>query len=681
MATDTEQLVVHLEARIRDFERNFDRANRTAQRQFTAVEARARQSAQRVEHSFGDMTARVQKQFAIFGRGAAGLIGAGGLLSAGGALAAIRGAVTDLATTSAEAQRAGLGVEAFQELRYAAGQSRVNVDALTDGMKELQLRADEFIVTGKGSAAEAFKRIGLTPAMLKTQLADPAELLNEIINRVGALDRAARIRILDELFGGTGGEQFIRFLEHGRDGINGLRREARETGNVLDKEVLDKAVEIDRRFNRLTATVGTQLKGAILEVVDALSEFLAKLPGGEVPIERIGERSTAITREIVALEGQLGDARRRAAETGWAMDRERIAGIERRIDALKAEDRLLQQRGQAAVAERDRRKAFDLPPATGGEYRGGKSVADSAATVAKAYGQIQRSALAQIATLETEIAATGRSTAEKARLRLETDLLNSAQRRGTVLTAAQRDEVAQLAQRYGTLSANLEDAKRGQERLVDLQQQLGNLGINAIEGLIEGTKSFADVLDDAWKLLLRIALQSAFLGQGPLGGLFGAPATGGKPGGLMAALFGGMGFAEGGLVRGPGTSRSDSILARLSDGEFVINADAAKRHRSLLEALNAGMIPGFAEGGAVTDAAAENFVAGPRTRWRCRYICCVRRYPRERQRRLAGTECRPCSSGRKADRGCSARHCRARTAESDASRWDAKKITPSRYLL
>jgi len=46
------------------------------------------------------------------------------------------------------------------------------------------------------------------------------------------------------------------------------------------------------------------------------------------------------------------------------------------------------------------------------------------------------------------------------------------------------------------------------------------------------------------------------------------------------------GFATGGYVSGSGTGTSDSIMARLSDGEFVVNAAATKRNRSLLEAIN-----------------------------------------------------------------------------------------------
>lgn len=51
---------------------------------------------------------------------------------------------------------------------------------------------------------------------------------------------------------------------------------------------------------------------------------------------------------------------------------------------------------------------------------------------------------------------------------------------------------------------------------------------------------------------------------------------------------GAQGFADGGLVRGPGTGRSDSIPAVLSDGEYVSTARATSRYRPQLEAMNNG---------------------------------------------------------------------------------------------
>ena len=47
-------------------------------------------------------------------------------------------------------------------------------------------------------------------------------------------------------------------------------------------------------------------------------------------------------------------------------------------------------------------------------------------------------------------------------------------------------------------------------------------------------------------------------------------------------------FRDGGLVDGPGGPRDDRILARLSRGEFVVNARAARENRSDLEDMNQG---------------------------------------------------------------------------------------------
>ncbi|MFT3871061.1 MAG: hypothetical protein QM714_00210 [Nocardioides sp.] len=56
-------------------------------------------------------------------------------------------------------------------------------------------------------------------------------------------------------------------------------------------------------------------------------------------------------------------------------------------------------------------------------------------------------------------------------------------------------------------------------------------------------------------------------------------------------------YATGGYVSGPGSATSDSIHARLSNGEYVVNAAATARHRSLLEAINAHA---YAGGGHVS---------------------------------------------------------------------------------
>lgn len=63
----------------------------------------------------------------------------------------------------------------------------------------------------------------------------------------------------------------------------------------------------------------------------------------------------------------------------------------------------------------------------------------------------------------------------------------------------------------------------------------------------------------------------------------------------------GPGFAAtGGVVRGPGTTTSDSIPMRLSNDEYVIRASAHRRYGTdFLHAVNNEQLPGFAKGGGL----------------------------------------------------------------------------------
>ena len=56
--------------------------------------------------------------------------------------------------------------------------------------------------------------------------------------------------------------------------------------------------------------------------------------------------------------------------------------------------------------------------------------------------------------------------------------------------------------------------------------------------------------------------------------------------------------AAGGIIRGPGTGTSDSILARVSAGEYVVNAAATQRYLPLIESINSG-VRAYQTGGLV----------------------------------------------------------------------------------
>ncbi|SED33286.1 phage tail tape measure protein, lambda family [Pseudomonas mohnii] len=72
------------------------------------------------------------------------------------------------------------------------------------------------------------------------------------------------------------------------------------------------------------------------------------------------------------------------------------------------------------------------------------------------------------------------------------------------------------------------------------------------------------------------------------------------------------GYATGGLISGPGSGTSDSIIARLSNGEYVMRADAVRMFGTgLLDQMNAGQIPAFATGGGVGELGPQLEVTVP----------------------------------------------------------------------
>ena len=78
------------------------------------------------------------------------------------------------------------------------------------------------------------------------------------------------------------------------------------------------------------------------------------------------------------------------------------------------------------------------------------------------------------------------------------------------------------------------------------------------------------------------------------------------------AAMAAKGHATGGLITGPGTGTSDSILARLSNGEYVMTAEAVRMFGTgMLDQMNAGFIPAFATGGGIGESGPQLEVTGP----------------------------------------------------------------------
>lgn len=249
--------------------------------------------------------------------------------------------------------------------------------------------------------------------------------------------------------------------------------------------------------------------------------------------------------------------------------------------------------------------------------------------------EASRSIDAQRASLQISTSTFGDNTQAVAEATRRQDLLNEFTRASVPITADLSHSIDDLAKRYGSLTAASEDFQAKQRQVITVLDGVRQASTDSLatftNELLAGTKASV-ALGDALKSIVSDIVQveeknlveslfgsSGQAGGGALGGslakglgsLFGIGSSAATAQQLSAASGVG-GFFAGGMIRGPGTATSDSILARLSDGEFVVRADAAARHRPLLEALNAGRLPAFAAGGPVGRGGGSGGPAAPK---------------------------------------------------------------------
>ncbi|WP_017930021.1 hypothetical protein [Limimaricola hongkongensis] len=300
---DEERLIVSLEARINDFEKRMKKAERTGTRSYQGLRRGSASATRQMEADMNRATTRINQALAS----TTARIGSFSRAFAGGAvLGVVTGALASvnmnigetikgIATLGDEAKRAGVSATAFQEWKFVAEQNRIGIDSMVDGLKELNLRADEFIVTGKGPAAEAFRRLNYDAADLARGLDDPSELLLEIVDRLGDLDSAAQIRVADEVFGGTAGERFVELIGQGEEGLRRTIERAHEVGAVMDDEMIRKAAELDRKWGELQTRVGSFFKSLAVGSVEFASQ-----------VSNMREELDGLFRSYEQAEGLLG---------------------------------------------------------------------------------------------------------------------------------------------------------------------------------------------------------------------------------------------------------------------------------------------------------------------------------------------------------------------------------------
>jgi lambda family phage tail tape measure protein len=260
---------------------------------------------------------------------------------AGGLALLLKNSVDTAKNIRDMSNRAGVAVETFQELEFAARQFGVQQDGLADGLKELALRADEFVKTGSGPAAEAFAALGLSREDLRENLDNVDALFDQVLSRFQNLDtQAQKIRVLDEVFGGTAGEQFLEFMDQGNNAIHDMRQSARDFGVVFSGEFIDKAVTAENQINTLGSVIKTNFQRGLIEgFVDEFGDLsgLLKDPEFKQAVQDLGLLTADLLRLLGTTAGFLNDVRN-GFVTGAEQVGESLGNLVRRAQGRQTVD-------------------------------------------------------------------------------------------------------------------------------------------------------------------------------------------------------------------------------------------------------------------------------------------------------------------------------------------------------
>ncbi|WP_256807144.1 hypothetical protein [Bradyrhizobium sp. Bra64] len=532
------------------------------------------------------------------------------------------------------------------------GEWSVGEEKITDVEKALRVYNEE-LAKAAGQRLQGlvlFRDAQTHEDKIKAVLAAMIQL-DQIGQRAASLDLGERMfgsQIVDRMRQGkTSAESMLATIKEASansDGIfsNVLVERAKEVDDQLKLAQQRLSTALKPSWDDL-ASVMTDIKGAWADVIGyiakavELSNKMPRIPGLPASATDVDAKRDALDRVNARLNGT----------SSWTD----TYGVFASRESLEGHrDRL--QKEIAGLAQGDQ---YGPPVPSQTRGTGPAPTKISTGSDADKLGTAADSIEKRTAALREEAAGIDLSTAARERNKIAAQLqvvamqANAAAGKGEgVVTAEQRQRIQEVTEAYGKATEAIERAtvaqsiRRGrQTSLLDPQdvqvaEQLKGLypdvaiALNSVEAsamrtneamrsvgstmssslttvladILDGTKSVSAGFADMAKSIVR-ALEEAMIKM-----LIVQP--------IMRSLSGAFGFSDGGLVggtapvakadggyiAGPGSGTSDSIPARLSNGEFVVRASAVAKHRAVLEAINSDRIPRFADGGLVGSTAA-----------------------------------------------------------------------------
>ena len=174
--------------------------------------------------------------------------------------------------------RTGLSTDTLQELKFAAEQTGVNFDSITNASARLtNIMADA--ANGSKTAQEAFSRLSVEYTNSDGSLRSMSDTFPEVIKKLaGMTNESERNALAFDLFG-KGATELVPLLAQGEGGIDELTKKAHGLGLVMSGEAIEAGDKFGDSLDAVKSSVGmlgTEVGIAFMPVIQKLLDWIIK---------------------------------------------------------------------------------------------------------------------------------------------------------------------------------------------------------------------------------------------------------------------------------------------------------------------------------------------------------------------------------------------------------------------
>lgn len=168
----------------------------------------------------------------------------------------------------------GLSTDELQEYQYMAELTDTSLDTITGSLTRL-IRNMSTAAKGTGTAANAFKALGIEVTDQNGELRNSQDVFAETIDALGSMENETQRDAYAMAIFGKSAQELNSFIAQGPDGIAALAQEAHDMSYVLDNETLKSLGGVDdamQRMKNLTTSVKNNIAAGLAPVVEDIAQ-------------------------------------------------------------------------------------------------------------------------------------------------------------------------------------------------------------------------------------------------------------------------------------------------------------------------------------------------------------------------------------------------------------------------